>query len=495
MPIISEGNTPARYAAYIDRNGSHGTLSVKSGKHISQTGYRSGQLSAAEQAAIESKLQLKDTRSGIAYLEEVGYQYALRQNRPFLVHDRTAIKTTYSLPGRINWVADLHRGASLAHYDMVGCIAVETLNPGSVIPAQPSWTTLQSVGGDMLRQSVPQPSSFTLARSLGELRDAKLIARGLNLKGLAPDQKEKFLISLALSKAGKLGGTGFNPGDLSAASKKKLLKKGGELFLTWVFGIAPTLGDLNYVAETIIRHDGHIKRYIEDQERNIRTSSKRSFWSDVASGQSVSRFSQGGTNNFSINLGPATLKCAYLQIAGTGSSLNVLAPILDWSWKGSQSLRTFANWEFFVPQPTKLPERAATYKEKAEKILGEGVSAATVYDLQPYTWMADWFFDVGGILHYQEALNNNQVASKSSGLSFYEKLGYRATFAGFNYDSTGTLSPYILDRVNSVSASTTADYSHHERRGGSPYSVGPTWAFNAQQWSILGALGLSKFPL
>ena len=494
MPIVNESYSSPRYSAYIDRNGTHGTLSVKQEKTITQTGYRSGPLTAAEQAAIENKgIRLGESVSAINYLEGVGYQYMERANRPFIVHDRNATKTHFYGPARIAYQAGFHRGTSVANYDIVGCLAVETLNPTSVMPTPPTNAQLESSAGQLLRDSLPNANSFALARSLGELRDAGLIARGLNLKGLNPALKEKILVQMALANVNVGGTKGLQPADFK--TNKRLLKKGAELFLTWVFGIQPTLGDISYVADVIIRHDGHIKRYIEDQERNIRTSRRLGVWQGSGNGSSTSKLASGGSNNLTLTMGPATLKAAYLQVASSGSQISILAPQLEWSWTASQAVRSFANWEFFVPQPTGLPERAASYKEKAERILGEGASAGTVWDLTPYTWLTDWFFDVGGILHYQEQLNNNQVASRSTGWSFYEQLNYQCQFAGHRLDTTGVVNPYDLDYCNSVFATTKAKWTHHVRRGGSPYSVGPTWSLTSQQWSILGALGITKFPL
>ena len=246
------------------------------------------------------------------------------------------------------------------------------------------------------------------------------------------------------------------------------------------------------VADAVIRSDHGVRRTIGSGKTQTRSRRKRILWEDSAYGTQAIKLASGNLQNGTLTLGPTDYKYSYLQYAGSGSSVNVLAPVLDWSWSAVRTLHQFATWEFFVPEPHKIESRLDSYKEAAQNLIGSGASASTVYDLSPYTWLVDWFFDVGGLIHYQEALNGNGVVARSSGYSLFDRMTVSATFQKHVYNPIGTLSPYTVKDYRSFGTTAHASYKRHVRRAGNPYSIGPTWSLSSQQWSILGALGISQ---
>ena len=135
--------------------------------------------------------------------------------------------------------------------------------------------------------------------------------------------------------------------------------------------------------------------------------------------------------------------------------------------------------------------RLDAYKAMAESLIGEGASLGTLYDLTPYSWLANWYVDVGGILHYQQAIANNQVAAVSNGYSLMELLSVRASLQTPTLLASDT---YVIDTLSQSPGYAVATYGwkRHTRRGGTPYSMSPTWSMSPQQWAITGALGLSR---
>jgi hypothetical protein len=199
----------------------------------------------------------------------------------------------------------------------------------------------------------------------------------------------------------------------------------------------------------------------------------------------------GGT----INFGPSTIKYYYLVYSSSSYS-NIVTAVISMSYTMKQLLRVFATWEYFVPRPHDLRNRLDHYKAKAAEIAGlTSVDEATVYELSPWTWLADWFVDIGGLLRYQRDVIDNQLVATACGYSTWEEYACQAHYSEriVNANAKNYAYPYyhfVEDRFTGVTAS--IQMRRHKRRGGNPYSIGPSWNFNPQQWGILGALGLSR---
>lgn len=448
MPIVTESSSDSdRVFGVRSGTGSITSAPYLNGRHRNQTGFRSIPLSEEQISRLSENSVSGNVVSLIkAYEEEDHPQllraYAQHNNRVWNVNPRDYTEKTYKPTG---FTTSYFNGTTTRTTQ--GAMGISSLLLGtSYLPSLASEFTLSGIAGGMLRNSRPPKAGFDLARFAGEQREAPLLFRMSN----------------------------YMP-----RSKKDL----GGAVLNFLFGIKPTGSDLGKLAELVTRSDSGLRQML-----SVERVKEKKYSSRVLSAQSGGYTSVlSGTNTTasggSLSLGWATLKYHYLVYSSTGG---VVKPVLTTSWTSKQTLRTFATWEYFVPKPYEIETRLDLYKSKAQEILGAAkLTEGTVYDLTPWTWLGNWFVDVGGLLRYQRDVVDNQIVATTCGYSVWEE------FTGFvHYAGRQLTSPARDDVFTPVQASIR--YRHHMRRGGSPYSINPTWSLNNQQWGILGALGLSR---
>lgn len=442
------------------------TSGFLNGRSESQYGYRTNNLSPAEREQVESGRTWKDTFTLIDYYNDVGYEYTGHNDQPWMVHDRTYQRITYA-PAAFQYAVTRRRDSPpySESYDVTGCWGFSKRRV--VLPTAPSDSVCSTLAANLMRQSVPNTRSFNLFRAIAEQRDAPRLAKGLSLKGLSPGAFHNSMRAQGLS-----GGL---------TSGKRYGKKAAELYLSWVFGLKPTLNDLVSAADAVVGLHHAVVNYLDLDK--VRTRSSR--------GIELERVVDTDTL-VSVNSNAGMFKS--LTWKGAQVNCNLLFPSTDyevtlfWSTVARRTLTQFANWEFFIPRPIDTGSRLNSYNEAAQGLIGEGASAATVYDLAPWTWLVDWFVDIGGVLHYQQALADNQVAALGNGWSLYDSTETTCVVRSIRAKTPG----FYLSRNFYPGSYCSVSEVNHKRRSGNPYNMSPTWDLSTQQSAILGALGISR---
>lgn len=125
-----------------------------------------------------------------------------------------------------------------------------------------------------------------------------------------------------------------------------------------------------------------------------------------------------------------------------------------------------------------------TAKMKA-RIFGLYPSPSVVYNAMPWTWLLDWFVNIGDMLENMEA----GVADRLAADYFYVMRA-----RGGRQENTCT-STFVREsgELVSVSGTSVAEWSHKVRSVGDPFGWNtPENNLSGMQLSILGALGLSR---
>jgi len=123
----------------------------------------------------------------------------------------------------------------------------------------------------------------------------------------------------------------------------------------------------------------------------------------------------------------------------------------------------------------------AAWHSHARKILGVGLTPDTVWNLNPWTWAADWFANTGDLM-------TNVSNMGQDGLLM--QYGYQM--------AEETVKTYTVARLASIpSASATTTRTRIQKRAkripSSPYGFGVTLStLSARQLAIIAALGLGR---
>lgn len=139
-----------------------------------------------------------------------------------------------------------------------------------------------------------------------------------------------------------------------------------------------------------------------------------------------------------------------------------------------------------LPQDDEFWDRLTRYESEANHLLGVRVSPDTLWNLAPWSWLSDWFVNIG---------DNLKVASSRANDGLVLKYGYVMckTTTKHTYTITGLRKAYDLSRIPAITI--TFKQVRKQRVRATPFGFGlnPD-SFTGRQWAILGALGLSKGP-
>jgi len=321
------------------------------------------------------------------------------------------------------------------------------------IPPHPTATKLGAWGGLSWSSIVPKPIDMS---------------QGQKLLALADPTRNPFSLVRAAGEAIR---------DFPAIPLKELkgfsgVGKGlgavGSEYLNLVFGIVPTISDLVVLCQRIISFGNIVHQYEKDLGRIVRR--KRGFPEQ----QSVSSTKVTGAFSSMPMSGPGNRTYYWKDSASCSYSEQLITTERYW-FSGA--------FQYYVDPFLKELGPAGKAYQEASQVLGLDLSLHTIWELAPWSWLTDWFVNVGSIISVTEKIGRDSLVLR---------YGYlmRTTTQTMTTSLEG-LTP--LDGNNPTNISTVRRITTKERVRATPYGFGQnTQAFSAQQWAILAALGLTK---
>lgn len=435
------------------------SYTVPGSVHVSksQRGYRTTKMSPTEYRALRKASVSGNIVSILDAYDRECFSYRQSPSREFLVNDRDYREITCNdaLPTYSGYgVYDPGDPLPDVRFTNSGVIA-----PGmreNLFPALPPDSETASWAGGRMRSMSPNRAEIDLARSLGEMKDYPRLARASSYVPRGPN----FL---------------------------------GSAYLNVVFGILPTYRDIASAAEMVIESEDTVNNYLAQEKARIRKTMSETIWSASDGGLKRGKASAFRQLDAPYDIGGFPCRVSKLLHSGIATRSDIIVPTIHWSWWAERVRKAFATFEFFIPKPQGVEGRLQRYAKSARALLGSGVTASTVYDLTPYSWMVDWFIDVGGLLRYQQNVADNQTVASRAGWTTTDFLTFSAQMS-VEIDKTGVSSPRNVVFDFSPGGSATVVYRNVHRRRGNPYSMSPNWDLSPQQLAITAAMGLSHLP-
>lgn len=240
----------------------------------------------------------------------------------------------------------------------------------------------------------------------------------------------------------------------------------GKEYLNVEFGWKPLLRDVQSLLHGIYRADLLLRQYERDAGRVVR---RRYEFPLISSSSSVVH-----TSNVSPWVGVSGGAMFNTSTINQGRVIRM----------STQDTRRWFSGAFTYYLPSGYNTRNEMHRRALmiKKILGLELTPEALWNLAPWTWAADWFFNAGSVL-------SNLTDWQSDGLVL--KYGYimehtRATNeyvftgpTGFN----GSAQPSILRLVSETK----------QRKKATPFGFGLTWnGFTPRQLAIAAALGITR---
>lgn len=456
MPYVSETSPTSTHAYSVSSSTNTGgsTYLLTRGKARAQYGWRSGPLSNTERLSIANAAgsHWGDVQRQISALDQM--EFHSKGPRTFQVNDRTYQERYYEpAPFEFRGYGVQPSGplaGNILQRWTKGVLYIDGLSTTGV-PAWPSESQARGIAGSILRATVPEKPDFNLSRAAYEQKDFPLLLRAANYLPKSP-------------------------------------REAAGAFLNFVFGVQPTISDMRTVSQMVVDLDRPIRDLLGHELAVVSRHGTRtldSFSDNVTSTIGGTPNSLSGTQNLLGVQFRVANGIIPQVIAGAGQSFRLNVRV---SRTRITTLRTFATYEYFIPKPSGIITRLDRYNRIASSYLG-GADLASVWEVSPWTWLIDWFVDIGGLLRYQQTIADNNIVM--------QKAGYTVKRDDIAHV---TVSPEVIpgrpaaygERV--VESMTTCTFRDRrvERRKGSPYSIYPDWDLNSMQGAILAALGISK---
>ncbi len=246
-------------------------------------------------------------------------------------------------------------------------------------------------------------------------------------------------------------------------ARAKRLKEAGSEYLNVQFGWLPFVSDLRNAAHSVVNSHEVIMQYQRDSGKPIRRSYD---FSPVVS-SSIATVNTGVSPN-----GPTSIPA---QWDGPGNG-NIYRNRTTTTTK-----RFSGAFTYYLDCGEDQLSKLHRHYQEAQHLLGIGLTPDVVWELTPWSWLADWYTNIGDVM-------TNARAFLSDGL---------VMIYGYQMEKTERIDEYSLQIANcfadgqSYSGGALVRAVTHKRLPANPFGFGLKKAdLSPRQIAILAALGL-----
>ena len=293
-----------------------------------------------------------------------------------------------------------------------------SIPPADMLPL--SDNDIKGAGTKAISLTIPTNSSFDMAQLLGELREGapRIIGSGL-LK-----------------------------------ERTRFLRGSGSEYLNVEFGWKPLVNDVQKFARAVKHSDSIIDNYRKASDTKIR---RRLAYDPVQTSWDIS----GG--GFCSPTDPIVSYAAQGTRTKTGVSK---------SWFSGA-------FRYHVPVGVNTIDKLKQHVSYADKLLGVRLTPELMWNLAPWSWAADWFGNIGDILHNVSALGQDGLAMQ---------YGYM-----MNHAETTDVRNWTLFEGSKASGSIIRRKTYKRRLAASPYGFSVTFdGLSNRQAAVAAAIGVTR---
>ena len=257
-------------------------------------------------------------------------------------------------------------------------------------------------------------------------------------------------------------GSGMLKATLSQAKRdRRLLREGSKEYLNWEFGWKPLVSDLRDAAKAVTRSERIINQLYRDSGKDVR----RRFGFPVEREDPVVTASSGRLP----------------QLRGS-SQLWSATGTLYVTTENIRNVWVSGMCRYYVPEADDLRSRIQRQAMVANRLLGLRPDPELLWELAPWSWLADWVGSIGSLM-------GNLSAYAFDGLVWKYAYLMEHVVERKSYDLRGArqYNGYIPP------CSAVAIRESKRRVSATPFGFGLSLdSFTLRQWSILAALGISR---
>ncbi len=263
-------------------------------------------------------------------------------------------------------------------------------------------------------------------------------------------------------------------------SRARDLRKVGDEYLNVEFGWRPMMSDLRSLASSIKKQNSILRQLHHDSGKTVRRRL-------TLTNESTSNYPSDPESSYSASYSPPSF-CnggpidAWMSAEIPGQPNGVI-----W-YQGSSLKRWFSGaYTYHMPDPKNgFLSKIDSWEAQSNVLLGTRLTPEVVWNLAPWTWMADWFSNCGDVIH-----NISQFTQDDLALVYGYLMEERTTFQAGQMRWAINTPSGVRTVYPRLEGGGTTKY----RIQASPFGFGlDIGGLNARQMAITGALGLSRAP-
>lgn len=311
----------------------------------------------------------------------------------------------------------------------------------------------------------PSHSSFRFPE-LNASSNSRLIALGTEAIAKVKPTNTTASAAVALTELYREGLPKIIGSQLWRSKTQDALKKGGSEYLNVEFGWKPLVNDIKDAVKAITKSDEILAQYERDSGRIVRR--KYEFPTEESSTTTVVK-----TATHPFMWATDALLFTDPNAAPTGRVIMTETSVRKRWFSGA--------FTYHAVLPSN-EDNALNNARKANKLFGTTVTPDVVWNVTPWSWLADWVTNTGDVIS-----NLSDWATDGLVLRWGYIMEHCISTKTFTYVGT---SPYIGGHLP---RSLTLVNESKRRLRATPFGFGITWeGFSPKQLSILAALGITK---
>lgn len=259
------------------------------------------------------------------------------------------------------------------------------------------------------------------------------------------------------------------PGLQSIQNRTNDLRSAGSEYLNMEFGWKPLLREVENTMKAVSESGRILRQFQRDSGKTVRRSCN---FPEIVQADQVTY--PGSVRDY------ANTTATQGMWAGNDPSGTVTETLIT-----RQRIWFNGAYTYYLQPDGSIFQDAASFEQKANLLLGTRITPEVLWNLTPWSWLLDWNWNIGQNISNATALSSDGLVLRYGYLMVHTVQEHTATIVGPRLKTGGFSGPFT----------TTWRTETKQRLKAPPYGFGSDPAsYTDRQWTILGALGLTKAP-
>jgi len=256
----------------------------------------------------------------------------------------------------------------------------------------------------------------------------------------------------------------------------------GSEYLNVQFGWLPLVADLTKICKALQNASKIIEQFEKDSGKNVR----RAFYLPTLE---YNRQFTGSDLYYDTDLSFKGTNADNVSISGSVGGFSPRPSTRSVTVTATQQRWFKGKFTYYVPSGEDLVSKIRHYESLANQLLGTRLTPAVLWELAPWSWLIDWFYDIQSHIETASLFNNDDLVLRYGYLMVKDRTAVLTNVDVEHRPNLGGALEYSTLYFQSV-------LETKRRVQSTPFGFGLNAGsdFSDRQWAILSALALTKAP-